>query len=286
MHKDGKWARELLEAQNEDGSWGTYFHTLSQPSQEPYTFEQALRRLEILGFTMEDAPIQRALAHMDDCLAGRAELADRREVSHDWDTFIRLMLATWIRRFTPCNANANRVAGQWVGVIGAAFSGGAYDHKRYLEAFQDILGVKARGGRFLDFVSFYQVSLLAGALDAPTEALAFDYIFRHAPGIYYIYDFAPGADGFATLPKDFRSKDALRYLNAIELLSAYRGNVGKLRFVADWLEENRNADGRWDMGPAVRDGIRFPLSDSWRRREDRVADCTWWIEGLVGRLRG
>ncbi|MDE6906674.1 MAG: hypothetical protein K2P21_00685 [Lachnospiraceae bacterium] len=49
MHKDTKWAKQIISMQREDGAWGD-FHTLSSSSNSPLTMERALRRLERLGF--------------------------------------------------------------------------------------------------------------------------------------------------------------------------------------------------------------------------------------------
>lgn len=51
MYKEGKWAKEIPALQNEDGKWGC-FHSLAKSYGAPMTTEQALRRLERLGFTM------------------------------------------------------------------------------------------------------------------------------------------------------------------------------------------------------------------------------------------
>ena len=61
--KNGKWAKKIIELQHDDGSWG-YFHTLTKPTtKQPLTTEQALRRLEILGYTINDKPIQKAIKY-------------------------------------------------------------------------------------------------------------------------------------------------------------------------------------------------------------------------------
>jgi len=58
-YKNGKWAKKIIELQYDDGSWG-YFHSLSNPAlEQSITTEQALRRLEILGFTIDDKPIKK-----------------------------------------------------------------------------------------------------------------------------------------------------------------------------------------------------------------------------------
>ena len=70
MHKDTKWAKQIIALQEDDGKWGC-FHSLSKFYGAPLTTEQALRRLERLGYSIEDECISRAVAYMDDCLTGR-----------------------------------------------------------------------------------------------------------------------------------------------------------------------------------------------------------------------
>jgi len=60
MHKDGKRANQILSIQDDEGKWGC-FHSLSQFYGSSMTTEQALRRLEILGFTLEDERILKFL---------------------------------------------------------------------------------------------------------------------------------------------------------------------------------------------------------------------------------
>lgn len=283
MYKDSKWAKELLALQDQDGLWG-YFHSLSGPSKLPLTTEQALRRLMILGFTIEDEPIERTVAYMDACLAGKRQMPDRTEKTHDWTLFTNLMLSTWIRKFTDRSDRANAIAKTWAGVISDAFAGGAYKHVDYVASYQSAFGIKPLGARFEDFASFYQVSLIANMLDEKTEAAVFDYLLHYRYGIYYIYDKPIGKVSIVALPEAFESKQASRYLAAIEILAGYKRNLGKLHFVLEWLEESRNENGLWDMGSSARDGVYFPLSDSWKREADREKDCTYRIQKLIGLL--
>lgn len=278
MHKDGKWAKKIIALQESDGKWGC-FHSLSQFYGAPMTTEQALRRLERLGYTMEDECIQKAVAYMNDCLIGKNSIPDRREKLHNWDIFTSMILATWIRRFTYDNPAANKVAGQWTEIITSAFANGTYDHKEYVNAYESILGLKPGGGRLIDFVSFYPVSLLKDCLDEKTECAVMDYVINKEDGIYYIYD-----GRISALPQNFESRNASRYLAAIELLSKYKYAVHKLDFAAEWLNRNRNENGKWDMGKTVNDKVYFPLSDDWRKQETREADCTERIGKLLSEL--
>ena len=275
MHKNGKWAKSIISLQEPDGKWG-WFHSLSKFYDAPITTEQALRRLERLGYTIEDECIQRAVMYMDDCLTGKNTIPDRREKLHDWDVFTSLMLATWIRRFTLDNPTANKIAKQWSDVISIAFARGVYNHSDYVAAYHEILGMKPNGGRLIDFMNFYPISLLVGCLDRKTEIALMNYVLSKEDGIYYVYDKA-----LSTLPCSFESREASRYLGAIELLSKYDSAKDKLRFVADWLIENKNINGKWDMGKTVNDKVYFPLSDDWRKQQTRETDCTERIDALL-----
>jgi hypothetical protein len=274
-YKNSKWASEILGLQNENGLWG-YFHTLSEPGKTPITTEQALRRLFVLGYSIIDEPIQKCVSYMNDCLLGKKQMPDRREKIHDWDIFTNLMLSTWIRKFTKDCDSANKIADIWANIISSAFVDGAYNHEKYIAAYQSASGIKPKGGRLVDFVSYYQISLISDCLDERIESVVFDYILNHDSGIYYIYDTC-----LSVLPETFESKKASRYLGAIELLAKYKKSKGKLSFVIEWLNANKNENGKWDMGNTVNDKVYFPLSDNWRQKSIREADCTYRIEKLI-----
>ena len=127
-YKNSKWASKIIELQRDDGSWG-YFHTLSNPTkQNPITTEQAIRRLEILGYTIDDEPISKVVSYMQDCLVGKRTIPDRREKLHNWDIFTELMLSTWIRRFTKNDNNAKNAAKKWAEIMSTAFRKGINDN--------------------------------------------------------------------------------------------------------------------------------------------------------------
>ena len=282
-YKDGKWAKQIIQLQHEDGSWG-YFHSLSNPNPEqPITTEQALRRLDILGFSIDDKPVKKAVKYMSNFLTGKLKIPDREEKTHNWKIFTELMLSAWIRIFTKENDSANYTAEKWREIISASFTGSNYDHIRYTEKLESVYGIKLnpRAGRLTDFVHFYPISLLTNTLDKNIEAKYFKYILKHDKGIYYIYN-----DKLLNLPETFQSKHTSNYLRAIELLSKYKSHECKkqLQYVVTWLKDNMAAQNKWDMGKQSKDGINFPLSDSWRIDESRIEDCTYRISALVQEL--
>lgn len=276
---NSRWVKEIISLQKSDGSWG-YFHTLSNPTKtQPITTEQALRRLKILGLTENDELIQKAIKYLENCLNGEIDIPDRREKFRDWDIFKSLMFASWLKIFSPQNQLALDIAKKWTNIIEKAFCSDSYNQLEYVKSFSEIFGVKPHNDRSVDFVTFYQVSILQGMLKPTTEEKVINYIINDDTGIYYIY----GAK-IATLPKDFTSKQTNRYLSAIELLSGYGNAKESLSFVAEWLISNKDCDGYWDLGSSAKDGINFPLSDSWRSIQSRRNDCTIRIERLLEKL--
>ncbi len=279
MHKQGKWAQEIIAAQDAEGKWGG-FHSMAQPiSGKPLTTEQALRRLERLGFTREDTCIQRALSYMHGCLTGAKAIPDPVEQAVDWPRFVEMMLAAWICRFTDSDPEANRIADAWAEVLSAGFASGCFDETSYTDAYRHIIGHKP-GTRMIGPGNFYPVSLAAGRLAPSVQDAFVAHMLHHPGGIYYIYD-----KPLYVLPADFRSRAASRYLAAIELLAAFPHGRKHLSFAADWLEDQRTPRGGWDMDSAAADKVYLPLSDSWRSADIRQADCTARISRLLGLLR-
>lgn len=280
--KNSHWAKQVIALQNEDGSWGRQFHTLSVPTGKyPLTTEQALRRLMVLGFDINDVPIRKAVDYMTVCLRGERKMDDSWEKTHNWPLFTKLMLSAWIHIFEPDNELALVFAKRWANVIEKAFMNGAYNHEEYLSAYTREFESKPKGGREKDFACFYQVSLLTGTLSPDIESLMLDYILSKPDGVYYMY-----SDPLNVLPHDFASRKTSWYLTALELLAGYESGKGKLRFAIDWLNKNKDINGQWDLGTKANDGVYFPISESWRKPDDRKQDCTERISRLLKRIDG
>lgn len=281
-HKNGQIAQHIIELQKEDGTWGNEFHSLAMPNNKtPLTTEQALRRLQLLGFTIKDSPIRKAVDCMTSCLRGERKIDNYWEKTQDWNLFTKLMLSTWIKIFEPDNALALTFAKQWATIIEKTFADGAYNHETYQKAYQEEFYQKTKGPQELDFVSFYPINLLQGLLSEETESRMLDYILNYDNGIYYIY-----GKTISEVPKVFASIETSRYLAAIDILLGYRTAKEKLGFVIKWLEENQDTNGQWDLGAKVKDNLYFPLSDSWRNTTYRQADCTEKISLILKKLKG
>jgi len=150
-------------------------------------------------------------------------------------------------------------------------------------AFTERFGRKPRpaSGFETGFGTFYHTVLLQGVLTMETEKSLLDYYLIKPDGIYYIYD-----KPLNKLPEVFTSIKSSRYLAAIEILARYMTAKDKLGFVADWLLAHQDSGGQWDFGVKANDGIYFPLSDSWRKTEDRKYDCTARVNRLLEMING
>lgn len=180
-----KRVKDILALQLNNGSWG-YFHSLSMPDKYPMTTEQALRRLKILGLDYNDLCIKNAVSYMERFLQGKEDFPDRKEKLHDWSIFTHLMAAAQIRLLVPSNEAAMGTANKWKDIIEFAFSDYEYSQKLYEEAYTAAFLIKPRGGRLVDFVNFYPLTLLNGLLTKKTECKMLDYVINHSEGIYYI----------------------------------------------------------------------------------------------------
>lgn len=209
-YKDGKWAMEIISLQNPDGTWGDIFHSLCPPNKRyPITTEQALRRLRVLGFTIKDKPIRKAVDCMTACLCGERKIDNYWEKSINWNLFTKLMLSTWVRIFQPDNDAALSFAKQWADIISKAFENGTYDAGAYKKAYISEFNSKPKGDRERDFVDFYHLNLIKGVLTYEIEQSMLDYVMSKPDGIYYIYN-----KPIIELPKAFKSKENISILRS------------------------------------------------------------------------
>jgi hypothetical protein len=279
--KNGKWAKEIIQLQHDDGSWG-YFHTLSKPSsKQPMTTEQALRRLEILGFTIDDNPIQKTVKYLHNCLIGKENIPDYQEKGSDWKSYHDLMISTWIKRFTSDDKSANGIANKWVEIINSSFAGKKFEQNIYDSVYNRIL-CPEKGKRIWGFMHFYGISILANNLDISIEPKFFEYVLNFPTGIYYFgYN-----KSIKTLPELFQSKKTCDYIRMVDLLTAYKNKKckDKILYIKKWFLQNKLNDHEWDLGKNSKDNILLPLSDSWRKDEDRINDCTFVINRIIKKM--
>ena len=273
-HRTGKWASSILSVQKDDGTWGTMFHSMAQPGNMPLTTEQALRRLHALGFSRDDETIRRCIDTMTTCLRGERKIDTYWEKSTDWAMYEPLMLAAWIRRFDRNQPDALVYAHRWAKVVEAGFMQGKLDASAWNAAYETEFRRKDRHPQPIGFTPFYHAMLLPDLLTPEAESAMIQHILEH--GMYYIYD-----KPLIHPPAAFASKKTSYWLAALEMLAEYSCVKDKLAFAAAYLYMNIGSNSQWDLGPTANDKVYFPLSDSWRTKTARKADCTERIHHII-----
>ena len=276
-HHQGKWARAILSVQHEDGTWGGMFHSMALPSTAPLTTEQALRRLHTLGFTIADEPIRRIVDTMAACLRGERKIDAYWERGIDWAIYEPLMLAAWLRRYSPEQPDALAYAKRWAKVAEAGFSTGKYDESAWNDAYEAEFCRKERHPQSIGFTALYHGMLLPGMLSPNAESAMVRHVLEH--GMYYVY-----ARPLIHPPAAFASKETSYWLAALEILAEYSCAREALSFAAAHLYLNIGTDGQWDLGAKANDKVYFPLSDSWRTEAARRADCTERIRCFLDKI--
>jgi hypothetical protein len=155
----------------------------------------------------------------------------------------------------------------------------SYDGDAYVEAYNDILNPEK--GKFVwPIENFYQVTMPKGLLSEDTEKAFVEYITSSDKGIYYIYN-----KPLNTLPSDFQSKDALRFINAYSLIGEFSAHNDNTQRFVDWIYNNIGDDNMWDIGTKSKDNYVLPLSDSWRKVINRKIDCTITILKVLDKFK-
>ena len=245
----------------------------------PITTEQAIRRLYRLGYSIEDEVIKNVVDRMVLCIRDQQKIDNYFEKTHDWHLFEKLMLSAWIRIFDSQNPYALEVAQSWADIAEKAFARGTYCREDDIEAFTKQQGRRPQSGFETGFGMFYHAVLLQGILTPKTERLFLDYYLSKQDGMYYIYD-----KPLNQVPEEFASRGSSCYLAAMEVLAGYKSAKEKLSFVVEWLNDNKDENDQWDFGPKANDGVYFPLSDTWRKAEDRKRDCTERVNRFLNRI--
>ena len=278
-HKNGKWANEILSLVNSEGNWGN-FHTLSVPVKgKAITTEQAIRRLYILGYTKDDEIIKNVIKQMEKAIIGERKIDDYYEKKHDWQFFEKLMLSAWIRIYEPDNIYALEIAKEWAKIAVNAFKSGKYNKEDDVKAFTEWKGRRPKSGFETGFGMFYHAVLLKDLLPKETEEAFIDYYLNRPEGMGYVYN-----KPLSVPPEVFASRNSSCYLGAVEVLAEYKCASAKLGFVKEWLLKNQDHNGNWDFGSKANDKVYFPLSDSWRNKEERIKDSTFRINKLLEKI--
>lgn len=273
--------RELAEAQLPDGTWGR-FHSQDSRVKSPIpTTEFAIRRALALGLDRRSPVLQRASGFIQAHLRGEITWADPPEKHDDPRVFpynIRSVSAAMLALIEPEHPLLDPLWDKWAGLVEAAFAGGEYDAQAELARHQALSGIPSR--RLAPFHIYYPLLILSATrrrLAADLEARMVAFLLRKPDGIYYVnsrrMDVFPG----------FQDKKIVSWLNGQEVLARFAAWKAFAPALLKELWGGRAEAGLWDLGKGTGHWDDLPLSESWRRIENRVIDSSVKVLCLMRR---
>jgi hypothetical protein len=262
---------KLRNAQLDDGSFGP-FHSMS--THGTMTTEKALRRMYHLDLPIEHDMLEKSIKYVKRLLYKKQTMPDRVEKVIPWYVFSELMFSAWLSLFNVADSQVFECRDKWAKIISASHKDGKFSLDLYNAKFQETFGKLEPRQRVINPACFYCVVLLKDGLDSHVKKIYFDYVM--SKGIYYIYD-----NPLTILPKNFDSKETIRFLEAVKLVSAYCVDKEDLKFVKQWILDHEESANGWTMVNLKPDSIVFPKSISWRKSIDKENDINKYLTNVI-----
>ena len=225
--------------------------------------------------------IQRLLPTLLDNVAGDYIWPDWPE-KHDnpaaWPIWVRHYSAAALATINPLHTAIDEFWNIRAESLVEAFASGVYDRAKEIAALNRLLDCRMKNP--VPFHSEPSVQVIAATdndLPESIERSVINYLVTSETGIYYTYD--------KSIEKPLSTNDRrfCAWIRALYLLSRFRlwNEFSEEPLNAVWAQ--RDDSGLWDVGGKVarKPFTSFPLSDSWRRRENRTIDSTVEVLGLL-----
>lgn len=275
-----KWIALLKSSQQPDGTWGR-FHSQDTTVKQPFlTTEAAVATALACGLDGR-SPILRKLQktllkYMDGRLCW-PDPAEKHDNPQAWfDVVVPYLSAGVMAQIERCHPRLEKYWAVWAEAVKIAFQSGKYDRRKEIEALNRLQKCRRKNpGPFHVKYPLLILSATEHRLPASLERRLLDFVLHFPSGIYYIYDKK------ISEPSPISSKRFWGWFQAHKLLSRFRLWRELAEDAVNWIWAQRTEDGFWDLGRKVyrRPHSSFPLSESWRRPENRKIDCS--VEMLV-----
>jgi hypothetical protein len=281
-----KWIALLQDSQQPDGTWGR-FHSQDTGVKQPFiTTEIAIKVALDSGLDQHSPILQKTQKALVDYVVGKTCWPDPPE-KHDnplaWFVWVRHYSAAVLSQIDPHHPLLEEYWHTWAEAVQASFRSGSYDRQREIEALNALL--KCRMKNPVPFHTMYPLLILSATgnqLPGDLERRLLDFVIQSPIGIYYVYDKA------IRMQPAILSKRFWGWFQAHKLLSRFRLWSELAEGALNWIWAQRTDQGFWDLGSKVyrRPYSSFPLSESWRRPENRLMDGTVEILALLAKGLG
>ena len=275
------WVERLASSQLHDGTWGRFHTQNTKVKQQFPTTQSALRVALDCGLDSEHRIIQRLLPTLKDYVDGACIWPDGQE-KHDnpaaWPIWVRHYSAAALAAIDPFHAAIDEFWHIRAQSLAEAFASGVFDRDAEIAALNRLLDCRMKNPVPFHFEPSLQV-ITATRMHLPemVERGVINYLLTSETGIYYVFD-CP-----LEQHRNIEDRKFCAWLRALILLSRFRrwNEFSEASLNAVWAQ--RNGSGVWDVGGKVarKPFTSFPLSDSWRRKENRIIDSTVEVLGLL-----
>jgi hypothetical protein len=266
---------DLAAEQWADGGWGAFHSRSTGRKQNIPSTEVGVERALSLGLDAAHPILARAAAYIIGIMRGEIAFPDYHEKNDRWLTGMRLFLASTLSLIQPAHPLLDADRQLWLEIARRTLQSGEYSEQDEIRAHADLTGATVKDS-YLVLSSRYQLNVLGsipGTLSPELEWALLRWLWQRPTGIGYLT--VPLAGPPPQQPGPFD-----RWLASLELLARlFPGWVRFAQPAVAWLWLQRDEQGCWDFGPKPDSLSNLPLSDSWRKKQDRAFD--WTIRVLV-----
>ncbi len=278
-----KWIALLRDTQLEDSTWGR-FHSQDSRLKQPFpTTENAISTALACGLDKDHPILAKALDRVVEYAEGKCTWPDPAE-KHDnplaWDVWVRHFSAAVLAQMDKHHPALDEFWHLWAEVVTASFHSGSYERDVEIKALNRLTNCRMKDP--VPFSRKYPLLILSATgnrLPEELEKKVLGTLLGAPQGIYYV---CPGPlNAFPPIS----SRYFWSWMQGHALLSRFRSWKSTCADTADWIWSQRTEDGFWDLGGRVsrKPFTCFPLSESWKRPENRLIDSSVEILDLLSR---
>lgn len=268
----------LSRQQQADGSFGRFCLNPGVDSPVGGVNESAMIKAVALGMAVDHPVLQRLTAYFENMLESSCD-CHKKSSTQNWPIACQLVLTACLSQLESKHPIVMDLVEKWRTIYLASFNGDSFDSAVFKESCFEFFGSDyehwpqawpERG------ISRYTLLILQDRLPFDVEKKLIRFVINETRGIYPVSN-----RSLQHFPLRFASKEGVRYILSLELLTKYSASAPFMPQISDWLWEQLNARGYWDLGPAGRDNRRLPMSDSWRMPINRELDSTVRVLSLL-----
>jgi len=272
-----RWVSELQREQDRDGGWGRFHSMDSKAKRKIKTTEVGVERGLALGLNATDPIFRDTLSYLSRLLEGSVDFPDPPERNDRWLTGKQLFVAATLAKLQPTLSVLDDAWELWATIATRTFVSGEYDPDAEIRAHRELTGASVKDS-YLVLNKRYALALLgsrAAQIPNHTENALVAWIWHKEKGIGYL------GVSLSSPPVHFLPGTLDRWFTSLELLSCFPSWRGFAKNVIDWLWAQRNEEGFWDFGPRASTSYYFPLSESWRKKQNRKYDYSTRVLTLL-----